>query len=85
MSKNLCGKTRSIDSPYEIWEANGWIWKVLKKYQSTEKEETNQYARWFVAVKSPYTHGTWDMGDNYCNEIKRNGRLTFKLNLTKLG
>ena len=53
MSKNKCGKTRDIKKPYEIWlGANGFEWRVLKKYQNPENEAKNEYARWFCAVKS---------------------------------
>jgi hypothetical protein len=70
-SKNLCGKTRKVEDPYEIWIAvGGWEWRVLKKYQSPEKEAENPYARWFCAVKSPYTYGSFDMGDVYVSDIK---------------
>ena len=39
--KNLCGKTRPIDNPYEIWKSvdGTWEWKVLKKYQKPSKED----------------------------------------------
>jgi len=70
--KNLCGKTRSADNPYEIWECKnaGWTWKVLKKYQTPSKEAENPYARWLCAVTSPMTGGGMDMGDTYVNDIK---------------
>ena len=73
--KNECGKTRDVDDPYEIWEnaCAGWTWHVLKKYQHPDKEADNPYARWFVAAKSPYTYGSWEMGDTYVSEIKENG------------
>jgi len=73
MSKNLCGKMRKVDNPYEVWvnlEA-GWEWRVLKKYQTPEKEEENKHARWMCAVKSPMTYGSWEYGDTYVEEIKQ--------------
>lgn len=72
--KNECGKTRKVDNPYEVWETTdgSWQWRVLKKYQSEEKEATNPYARWFCAVKSPYTFGQFEYGDVYVQEIKQN-------------
>ena len=62
MAKNLCGKMRKIDNPYETWTLAhaGWTWQVLKKYQTPENEKKNPYARWLVAAKSPHTYGTWD-------------------------
>jgi hypothetical protein len=73
MSKNLQGKTVDVETPYEIWtnQQAGWEWRVLKKYQAPEKEATNPYARWFCAVKSPMTYGSWEMGDTYVNDVKQ--------------
>jgi hypothetical protein len=69
MAKNLHGKTRSVDSPYLIITQGDWEWRVLKRYQSQDAERANPYARWFVAVKSPMTYGSWEMGDTYIREI----------------
>ena len=69
--KNLCGKTRPIDNPYEVWRSNDgkWLWKVLKKNQKPSKEAENPHARWFCAVQSPYTYGSFEMGDVYVKDI----------------
>ena len=69
--KNQCGKTRKVDNPYEIWKSadGSWEWRVLKKYQSPENEAKNPYARWFCAVKSPMTYGSWEYGDTYVREV----------------
>jgi len=62
-----------LEDPIEIWKMNTpdgeWEWRVLKKYQTPEKESKNPYARWFCAVKSPYTFGSFDHGDVYIKEI----------------
>jgi hypothetical protein len=74
MTKNECGKTRKADNPYEVYQGmNGFEWRVLKKYQNTENEAKNPYARWFCAVKSNYTYGEFELGDVYVSEIKMNG------------
>jgi hypothetical protein len=72
MAKNLCGKTRKVNEPYEIWvnDHAGWEWRVLKKWQA---DDAKPYARWFCAVKSPMTHGSYDMGDTYVTDVKGNG------------
>ncbi len=76
--KNLCGKTRKVNEPYEVWRnGSGWEWRVLKKWQAPDKEPTiigrvDAYARWFCAVKSPMTHGSYDLGDVYVLEVIRN-------------
>ena len=72
--KNLCGKTRDVNNPYEIWKGScfpmGDIeYRVLKKYQKPSLEKSNPYARWFVACKSEATFGTWEYGDNYIKDI----------------
>ena len=73
--KNLCGKTRTVENPYEVWEnTSGWTWKVLKKYQKPSLEAKNLYARWFCAVSSPYTDGDYDYGDVYIVDIKSNAK-----------
>ena len=70
--KNECGKMREKNNPYEIWENKdaGWTWLVLKKYQNPENEAKNPYARWFCAVKSPFTYGNYELGDVYVKDIK---------------
>ena len=71
------GKIRKVESPYAIYtnSSSGFEWRVLKTYQHPEKEADNLYARWFVAAKSPYTHGSWEMGDDYAREILTYGTL----------
>ena len=74
MTKNMCGKTRETADPYEVWTgANGFEWRVLKKYQNEENEAKNAHARWFCAVKSNFTYGDFELGDVYVSEIKRYG------------
>lgn len=79
---NLCGKTRKVNEPYAVYRNDsGWEWRVLKKWQADDKEPGNRfaspktanpYARWFCAVKSPMTHGSYDLGDVYVLEVIRN-------------
>lgn len=76
MPKNPCAKTRKVDDPYEIWVYGDWEWRVLKKYKNPESEAEDQYARWFCAVKSPFTHGFWEYGDTYVSDITSTARRT---------
>jgi hypothetical protein len=71
--KNLFLKLRKVDNPYEVWKsADGtWEWRVLKKWQV---DDDKPYARWFCAVKSPFTYGKYDMGDVYVKDIKENAQ-----------
>lgn len=67
--KNECGKMRTKDNPYEVWRNDsGWEWRVLKKYQTPEKEAQNPYARWMVWAKSPMCP-FGEMGDTYISDI----------------
>lgn len=68
MNKNTCGKMRPQDKPYEVWRRGDWEWRVLKKYQTPEKEAANPYARWFCLVISPYCPNG-EMGDVYVRDI----------------
>jgi hypothetical protein len=69
-TKNPCGKMRSVNDPYEVWQSydGQWTWKVLKKWQV---DDSKPFARWFCAVKSPFTFGEYEMGDVYVEEIKQ--------------
>ena len=75
--KNLCSKTTDLDHPYEIWKPfdGTWEWRVLKKYQKPSKEKDNRFARWFCGVKSPFTYGSFELGDVYISDIKDHARL----------
>lgn len=89
-NKNLCGKTRPVDKPYEIWQNNrafaiggevqpagSWQWLVLKKYQAPDKEEQNPQARWLCMVKTPIVPDG-EMGDVYISDIKPWADCIFK-------
>lgn len=67
--KNNCLKSRNVDNPYEVWVSKDgtWEWRVLKKWQA---DDNKPYARWFCAVRSPFTYGDWEYGDTYVTEIK---------------
>jgi hypothetical protein len=72
MVKNEFLKERKVDNPYEVWaNDSGWEWRVLKKWQV---DDDKPYARWFCAVKSPFTQGSFDYGDVYVADIKSNAR-----------
>tara|TARA_R110000744_G_scaffold56535_1_gene119210 strand:+ start:633 stop:1013 length:381 start_codon:yes stop_codon:yes gene_type:complete len=79
--KNLLGKSRSIQNPYAIYKGQGPFGNtemhLLKTYQVPANEVKNQYARWFVAVKSDMTHGSYDMGDSYIRDAIYGLTLTY--------
>jgi hypothetical protein len=75
------GKTVDVEKPYATFKnAQGWEWRILKTYQSVEKERDNPYARWFVAAKSPLTYDSWEFGDTYAKEVEQYGQLTSATN-----
>lgn len=73
--KNLCAKTRPQANPYEVWTSydGAWEWRVLKKYQV---DDNKNFARWFCAVRSPFTYGSYEMGDCYVRDIVQHARKT---------
>lgn len=77
MAKNLMGKSRKTDNPYMIFKAGDWEWRVLKAYKSAEAEKADPYARWFTAVKSPMTYGSFELGDSYAKDIIGAGALVY--------
>ena len=78
MPRTSFGKARPIDNPYAIYkDARGeWEWRVLKTYKHSAAEKNDNYARWNVAVKSPFTHGSWEgPSDTYCRDIMGHGLI----------
>jgi hypothetical protein len=79
--KNVISKSRDKDNPYAIFKGIGPFGdtevRVLKAYQKPALENENNYARWFIAVKSDYTYDSYDMGDSYINDCVRGLELTF--------
>ena len=70
-------KTRPVEDPYAIYtnERRGWEWRILATRKMPENEGS-PFAIWYVAAKSPYTHGSWEYGDTYKSEILQNGILS---------
>ncbi|MHA2069434.1 MAG: hypothetical protein ACXABY_34160 [Candidatus Thorarchaeota archaeon] len=73
------------DKPLEIWESGDWTWKVYRFYKAPGKSLAKQrentlkdrYGRVFCGVKSPYTYGSYDLGDVYYAEIRQYAVRTF--------
>jgi hypothetical protein len=71
---NPFGKTVDTENPYATYvNSDGWEWLVLKTYQMPCNEDHE--SRWFVAVKSPFTFGRWEIGDEYASNILLNASL----------
>ena len=72
---NNFAKTRDIKKPYATYRvenpSNGMYfeWKVLKAWQTRKSEQSKPYGRWFCAVQSPMTYGSWERGDVYVSDI----------------
>lgn len=71
-------KTADLESPHATFvnERAGWEWRVLKVYRAAKSDKGDNYARWFLAAKSPHTFGEFEMGDTYINDVA--GHATLK-------
>ena len=68
--KNEKAKRRPVSDPYEVWKNHsGWTWKILKHYQSPDKEAANRFARVLAHVSSPFLP-QGEVGDVYLGTIK---------------
>ena len=74
--KNECGKMRTKETAYVVWQSRdgSWTWYVLKKYQAPTAEAKNEYARWMCLVITPMTGARGDMGDTYVRDITTHAR-----------
>ena len=70
MTEDIGKKSRDVDNPYMTFKGNGFEWRVLKRYQFPKHEAKNNYARWYCAVRSPMTYGSWEYGDTYISDIR---------------
>lgn len=70
---NPMGKARKPADPYLIIVEGTWETRVLKAYSN---DPDAKFARWFTAVKTPYTFGSADMGDTYIADIP--GEITYR-------
>jgi hypothetical protein len=76
MATNPMGKSRVARDPYLIFknEETGWEWRVLKSWQANNAKTG---ARWFCAVRSPFTGGGADLGDVYVVDVMGNAKVTY--------
>ena len=74
-SANIWNKTRKPEESYADIVSGDWEFRILKAYQSRAAEKKNKYARWYCAVKTPFTMGSWEYGDTYCTEVPSNELL----------
>lgn len=70
-------KTVEMENPHATFTnlMAGWTWKVLKVYCSAKSDKKDEYARWFIAARSPHTFGSYEMGDTYIKDILDYGQL----------
>ena len=62
--KNVAGKRRDLDHPYAQWTdpMTGFEYRLLK---SNQADNSKEFAVWFMAVKTKYTFGHFEYGDEY--------------------
>lgn len=67
------------DKPIEIWKSRDgtWTWKIWRKYQKPHNEAKNPYARWYCGTRSPFTYGSYELGDEYVNVVKRSATQVY--------
>lgn len=66
---NLFGRRRPITAPYAIYKSGDWEYRVLKTYKRVDRED--KYSAWYCGVKSPYTGGSYELGDVYADEVRQ--------------
>lgn len=66
-------RTATIDAPHAIFRSidRTWEFRLLKTYKNPETEIRDPYARWFMAVKSSFTNGQFNIGDTYLIEVTK--------------
>jgi hypothetical protein len=85
MKKLTTNERIKQDKPLEIWQAGDWEWKVWKFYKAPSKPLDKQrentvkdpYGRVFCGVQSPYTYGSYELGDVYYKDIIVYARRTY--------
>jgi len=78
MAKNPLGKGREVENPYATFEANGFEYRIAKTYKLAKNEAADQYARWNVYARSPFTDNHWEgPSDTYRTEVLENMRLVY--------
>jgi hypothetical protein len=70
-------KTVEMENPHATFvnERAGWTWKILKVYRAAKNDKGDEYARWFLAARSPNTFGSYEMGDTYIKDVLGFGTL----------
>jgi hypothetical protein len=87
MKKMTTSERIKQDKPLEIWTSanNEWTWKVYKFYKAPGKSlakqrggtMVDQYGRVFCGVCSPFTDGSYELGDVYYRDITTYATRTF--------
>lgn len=68
---NPIRKGREATSPWATLEhpQADWEWRILKAYKSGKTSKQDKYSRFFCAVMSPYTYGSYEYGDVYVTDL----------------
>lgn len=69
----LTKRAADAESPQAVFEGGGFEYRVLKTYQN---DDSKDFARWFLATKSPYTYGSLELGDGYVRDVVLHAELT---------
>ena len=71
-TKKPMGTRRDVQQPYLIVTDGDWEYRILKAYTSNPDAP---FARWYAAIRSPFTFGGFAEGDTYILDIT--GTITF--------
>ena len=78
MAKNPLGKGRDVENTYATFEAGGSEYRIAKTYKLAKNEAADQYARWNVYARSPFTDNRWEgPRDTFRTEVLENMRLIY--------
>lgn len=64
-------KSRDVEQPWAtfVHDRADWEWRILKAYSLGKGSAKNEYSRFYCAVMSPHTFGSWEYGDVYVREV----------------
>ena len=54
------------EDPQAVFSGGDFEYRVLKTYQN---DDAKPFARWFLATRSPFTYGSFELGDGYVRDV----------------
>lgn len=68
---NPWAKRTTKDAPHHtiVDHRTGFEYRILKLYKKPSATLKDPYARVYLATSSPYTYGSFELGDGYVREV----------------